>query len=462
MQAPITARIRHAIGVAVAVWVGIAPLCGQWTPAATATLLADSLEFVAATVTNASSVVWNPVCSRYYSLRSGNATFTLETWNATGGASTFQTTTGVDIRGAWWNPNTGQVECNLSSSGGWYTVPVDGSCQATTTGAPYILFTGPNQPAAQAVGAYDWNTNTVLFYNASSLYVYDRTSAALTATIPLTGTSLSLVNTNTLIYTGQAGYEIGLLDYSAKRVLLFRRSDGVFTGMTQLPSTAVTATQYRFSYANGRVWLFNPILRKWNAYCIWQQPCPMLLPVKLLYCDAVCERGRAVLHWATASERNSSHFIVERSADAFTWHAVGEMPAAGHSQHRIDYAWRDDDRFFTNERYYRLRQVDRDGMEELFQTMVAAACTAEDNTVIAWPNPTEGLVELLTPNMGEQEGPTAWVVHDMYGRMVQPTAVENGAGRSTLDISALPTGVYIVVALSSEGRRMASTHLVRR
>lgn len=461
MQVSITARIRHAIGVAVAVWVGISPLCGQWTPAATATLLADSLEFVAATVTNASSVVWNPVCSRYHSLRSGNATYTLETWNATGGASTFQTTTGVDMRGAWWNPNTQQVECNLFSSGGWYTVPMDGACQATTAGAPNVLFTGLNQPTAQSIGAYDWNTNTVLFYNASALYVYDRNSAALAATIPLTGTSLSLVNTNTLIYTGQAGYEIGLLDYSAKRVLLFRRSDGVFTGMSQLPSTAVTASQYRFSYANGRVWLYNASLRTWNAFCIWQQPCPVVLPVKLLYCDAICEQGRAVLHWATASERNSSHFIVERSADAFTWHAVGEIPAAGHSQHRVEYAWRDDDAFFTNERYYRLRQVDHDGMQELFQTMVVATCSEEDNTVIAWPNPTEGLVELHALQMRSEVGPLVVVVKDVHGRMVYRTTLAEGSQPTGMDLSALAPGTYTCSVVDRYGRMVGTARVHR-
>jgi len=462
MQAPVSSLLLCYACLVLGVCTSVPLACAQWTPAATALALPDSLVFVGTPISNSGSVVFNPVCNRYYSMRIGNAIYPLETWLATGGASTYQTTMGVDIRGAWWNPNTLAVECNLFSSGGWHTVPVDGNCQANSTGAPYSIFSGLNQPTSQSVGTYDWNTNTVLFYNAGSLYVYDRASAALTATIALTGTSLTTVNTNTLIYTGQTGYEIGLLDYSAKRVLLFRRSDGVLTGMSQLPSTAVTGTQYRFSYANGRVWLFNPTPRKWNAYCIWQQTCPVVLPVKLLSFNSTCEHGRSVLHWSTASERNSSHFTVERSTDAVQWAVVGEVRAAGHSQQVISYTWSDMQAPAAAVVYYRLRQVDLDGSQEVFQVIAAEACAPDVVELQAWPNPTDGVVAVRMARTQVDEGPLTLVVKDMHGRTLQRSTSVAGTERILIDLSALAAGTYVLLGLDADGLIIGTTRVIRR
>ncbi|HRD53317.1 MAG TPA: hypothetical protein PKY96_11795, partial [Flavobacteriales bacterium] len=255
-------------------------------------------------------MTWRPSCAKYYSLRAGNTGYPLETWNAAGGLSIYQTNTGLDMRGMWWNPNTQQLECNLFNTAGWATIPLDASCNANSSSAANIFFTGMNQPNTNAIGAYDWNTNTVLFYQTGNLHVYSRTTATLITTIPLTGTSLVNVNTSTVIYTGQNNYEIGLLDHVAKRILLFRRSDGAFSGMSQLPAAATTSTLYRFSYANNRVWLYTAAPRTWNAYCIWNEGCAFsTLPVELLHQKAACLEGTPLLTWATATEHNSSHFL---------------------------------------------------------------------------------------------------------------------------------------------------------
>lgn len=114
----------------------------QMTPALNAVKLSDSLVFSSsAPITNA-SVAWDPVCQRYYSGRIGSGAFPLEAWPSTGGLSTFQTTTGLDLRGIWWNPNTQEMECNLMGALGWATIPVDASCNAVSMGSGNIFLTG--------------------------------------------------------------------------------------------------------------------------------------------------------------------------------------------------------------------------------------------------------------------------------------------------------------------------------
>ena len=60
------------------------------------------------------------------------------------------------------------------------------------------------------------------------------------------------------------------------------------------------------------------------------------------------------LTWATASEKNSSHFIGERSSDNLDFVSIGRVAAANNSQYRIDYAFTDPQPM-GGVNYYRLK-----------------------------------------------------------------------------------------------------------
>ena len=63
-----------------------------------------SLSFVQTIGTNASGVAFNPNFNLYYAGIAGNSGFPLETFDELGNPL-FQTNTGFDIRGLWWNFN---------------------------------------------------------------------------------------------------------------------------------------------------------------------------------------------------------------------------------------------------------------------------------------------------------------------------------------------------------------------
>lgn len=435
--------------------------CAQWTPAPLALKLPDSLVFAtSATVTN-TTLVWHPVNQRYYSLRVGNIGFPLHTWLPTGGASIAQTTAGFDTRGLWYNPATGGVERNGFSGFGWGTLDVDGALNAVSTYS--VIFTGALQPNVQSMGVFEPATNSVLFYSGGNVQVRDRATGAVVQTLPLSGTSLAQVSPDCMIYTGQLGYEIGLLDYVNKRVLFFDRATGVYSGVSQLPASAVTAATYRLGYTNDRFWLFNSSTKTWNAYCLWTLQCSILLPVALVEWSAACT-GRGVdLTWATASERNSSHFIVERSADAYTWEAVGEVGAAGHSQQVIEYAWRDDDALFAPERYYRLRQVDRDGSEELFHTLGVSRCGGPEPILTVQPNPATDACTVHFQQERESEGPLVLHLADAYGREIQRTTLSAADThmQHRIPLDQYAAGTYHITIRTAAGAVIAHSTLMR-
>jgi len=226
-----------------------------------------SYTYVQGSGTNASGVAYNPNFNLYYAVIAGNSAFPYETFDPTG-VSLYQTNAGFDFRGLWWNPNTNQVEGNGYFDNGLWTSDLDVNGYAQNTGTN--LFTGQNQPDAQSCGDYDYDADEIIYFFNGSIYRYDRSTDAFISSYPLTGlpVPLSDINSTSVIYTGCCGNEIGLEDYVNKSILLFSKSTGAYSGSSQLPSSAPTNSQYRFSYANNLVWLYDANARVWTSYSI--------------------------------------------------------------------------------------------------------------------------------------------------------------------------------------------------
>ncbi len=66
------------------------------------------------------------------------------------------------------------------------------------------------------------------------------------------------------------------------------------------------------------------------------------------------------LSWSTEQEQNSSHFIIERSADGRIWQSLASIAAAGNSNNHFAYIAYDN-LPLTGTSYYRIKEVDNDG-----------------------------------------------------------------------------------------------------
>lgn len=84
------------------------------------------------------------------------------------------------------------------------------------------------------------------------------------------------------------------------------------------------------------------------------------LPVELLYFEGTKFSKSNYLEWATATEHNSSHFIVEKSEDGYVWKEIGQQWAAINSTQEIHYELIDNN-VYPVINYYRLKQFDIDG-----------------------------------------------------------------------------------------------------
>ncbi len=86
-----------------------------------------------------------------------------------------------------------------------------------------------------------------------------------------------------------------------------------------------------------------------------------VLPIELISFTATDADEVVRLYWATASETNTSHYVVERSADGVGFTPIGSMAAAGESVTLRTYTL-DDTRPMEGLNYYRLKQLDLDGV----------------------------------------------------------------------------------------------------
>ncbi|MDB5269519.1 MAG: hypothetical protein JWP58_2559 [Hymenobacter sp.] len=166
------------------------------------------------------------------------------------------------------------------------------------------------------------------------------------------------------------------------------------------------------------------------------------LPVELMTFTATA-KGRAVaLAWATASEKNSAAFEVERSLDGNAFARIGTVAAAGSSSTPHNYELLDA-QLPTGAAtlYYRLRQVDADGSFSYSPVRTVAFKGAAAGLAL-YPNPTSASAATLT---GALPG-TVVTVYDALGREVT-SAPADAAGTAALVLPAgLPAGVYVVRA----------------
>ncbi|MFN3405034.1 MAG: M12 family metallo-peptidase [Cytophagaceae bacterium] len=107
------------------------------------------------------------------------------------------------------------------------------------------------------------------------------------------------------------------------------------------------------------------------------------LPLTLLDFQSQIESGKVKLSWNTISEVNTSHFEVEKSEDGITFQKIAHVLAAGNFSGMKSYMYMDV--YFTNNSFYRLKMVDKDGTYT-YSNVVHQLIDDFDNVMI-YPQP---------------------------------------------------------------------------
>lgn len=173
------------------------------------------------------------------------------------------------------------------------------------------------------------------------------------------------------------------------------------------------------------------------------------LPVELSSFTAAYSNNQVSLRWTTASEKNSANFVVERSFDGETFSAVSELPAAGYSSSRREYAATDRG-MRKGLNYYRLKQIDLDGTFSYSQAIPVQVGSVEQQLQAYGDN--NGSLNIVMQTGGTLK--TLRVLDNM-GRVVYtenlPTATTGLVTRRVAVAGVNSRQLYIVQAVTSEG-----------
>ncbi len=116
------------------------------------------------------------------------------------------------------------------------------------------------------------------------------------------------------------------------------------------------------------------------------------LPVELINFSGEAKDAYVDLNWSTATEKNSSHFEVERSVDAASFTkiaSVNSKAANGNSQSVLKYSASDNSPI-TNITYYRLKEVDKDNASVYSGIISVNYIKAKNVKFVVYPNPNKG------------------------------------------------------------------------
>ena len=176
------------------------------------------------------------------------------------------------------------------------------------------------------------------------------------------------------------------------------------------------------------------------TYSIKATPCnclTQLLPMELLDFKATLEESSVVLNWATASETNTSYFIIERSHDAVSWETISQIEGAGNSQNLKTYSIYDSSPL-ENISYYRLKQVDING--NYTYSKIESISLNKNETFIIYPNPnTNGILKINAINSNQSQ----IKLIDAIGRIIYERYLNSSYAE--LDLTAFEKGVYVLL-----------------
>jgi Secretion system C-terminal sorting domain len=167
------------------------------------------------------------------------------------------------------------------------------------------------------------------------------------------------------------------------------------------------------------------------------------LPLELKSFTGKTEKATNLLEWVTLSEKNVSHFEVERSVNGHSgWQAIGTVKAAGDSRSELKYEFRDQSPVAAA--YYRLRSVDFD-RETAFSPIVRLARKGE-KTGISNVFPSPATAELAVQFTVEEESEVAVSITDLAGKVLiqQPLDAAKGFNSTPVNVADLPSGIYFV------------------
>ncbi len=184
------------------------------------------------------------------------------------------------------------------------------------------------------------------------------------------------------------------------------------------------------------------------------------LPVEFLFFQS-STADYVKLTWATASEKDNDRFEVERSDDGEFFYSIGDVQGSGTVNERVDYSFVDFSAI-ASVSYYRLKQVDFDGVYEYSQT-IRVETGVSSSQVSFQVYPTVVTNDFMTINANRSFEVKNIEVFGLSGNQQGKEVNFYKNHPSEIEISGnnLQKGIYLIRLTTTEGDLLVQRFIVR-
>jgi hypothetical protein len=162
------------------------------------------------------------------------------------------------------------------------------------------------------------------------------------------------------------------------------------------------------------------------------------LPIELLEFTATVSENAVLTNWVTATEENNDYFEIERASEDLLFASVGRVDGSGNSSMLLSYAFVDVNPL-SGVSYYRLKQVDFNGMYSYSQIVVVNYEPTHEPAI--YPNPSIGVFNFL---QDAQSNTNEVAVFSSDMKLVKKVTIAPGE-KTIITIADEPNGIYFLI-----------------
>ena len=158
------------------------------------------------------------------------------------------------------------------------------------------------------------------------------------------------------------------------------------------------------------------------------------LPVELKAFKAICQSDYIQIDWTTASEIRNKAFELYKSENAQDWNFIHTEAGQGDKATETQYSFKDLDKKIG---YYRLKDIDEDGIENWSQ-IIFADCKNDVSRIQIYPNPASDFIKVIAP-ISEN---TILKILSLEGKVLKTIFLISN--QTLVPVNDLASGVYII------------------
>lgn len=178
-----------------------------------------------------------------------------------------------------------------------------------------------------------------------------------------------------------------------------------------------------------------------------------VLPITLKYFTAWKRPDANRLTWMTTSEKNFSHFDIEKSLDGVNFTRIGTKAGKGNSNSQVGYLF--DDNEMKSLQYYRLKYVDADG-KYMYSNITRVSRDDVNTAKVVFSNHVTStlalrIIDLNTENLSIR-------IIDNSGREIKSQKVKVNPGENSFNLNtgSIPKGLYYLMLSGDNYQRTFS------